>query len=67
MNEAARRVLWVIGYAYRVLRSPYEITLLEALSEGWASWEVWNDERCGEAMPTPAEALYEDQYEWSSR
>ncbi len=58
------RLLWVAGYAWRAFRSPYEITLVEAWVEGWASWEMNNDERGDCPMPTPAEALYEDQYEW---
>lgn len=62
------RVAWCIDYAWRVLRSPYQFTLFEAFAEAWASWEAWRDETPeGEAMPTPAAALYEDQYEWRSR
>jgi hypothetical protein len=55
----------MIGYAWRALRSPYDITAWEALTEAAASWEMNNDERGDGAMPTPADALYEDQYEWT--
>lgn len=58
------RVLWQLGYAYRAVRSRYEFTLLEAWSEACASWEMNNGERMNDPMPTPAEALYQDQYEW---
>lgn len=62
------RLLWVLGYAYRAFRSPYVFTPLEAWGEGWASYDVWKDETPdGEVMPTPAQALYEDQYEWIGR
>lgn len=61
------RVLWQLGYAYRAVRSRYEITPLEAWGEACASWDMNNDERGRGPMPTPAEALYEDQYEWGER
>jgi hypothetical protein len=58
------RIFWVIGYAWRACRSPYQFTFSEAFLEGWASWEMNDNERGADPMPTPAEALYEDQYEW---
>lgn len=61
------RLLWQIGYAWRAFRSPYEISLVEAWGEAVASWEMNDDDRCCYPMPTPAEALYQDQYEWMER
>ena len=58
------RALWQIGYAYRFIRSPYRPSLFDAWTEACASWEMNDDERCGEPMPTPADALYHDQAEW---
>lgn len=60
-----RRLIWALGYAWRLCRSPYDVTPFEAFGEGLASWDM-NAECCpdGEPMPTPAEALYEDQQEW---
>ena len=61
------RIIWQWRYAWLAYRSPYDITFWEAWQEAAASWEMNEDERGTDPMPTPAEALYEDQYEWGNR
>ncbi len=60
----ALRPAWVFRYAWLLWRSPYVVSFLEAWSEGWASWEMNQDERGKDPMPNPAHALYEDQKYW---
>lgn len=61
------RLIWTLRYALLLWRSPYDATFVESWREGWASWEMNQDERGADPMPTPAEALYEDQQNWESR
>lgn len=58
------RMKWQIRYVRLALRSPYDITVREAWQEASASWEMNNDERGSDPMPTPGEAIYHDQFEW---
>lgn len=59
-----RRLLWQFRYARMAVRSPYEITFREAWNEASGSWEMNQDERGSDPMPSPGDALYEDQYHW---
>lgn len=58
------RLLWCARYALLALRSRYEFTLFSAWQEAWASWEMNDQERGDEIMPTPREAIQQDAYEW---
>ncbi len=60
----ALRPLWVLRYAHLLWRSPYDATFLNSWIEGWASWDMNQDERGNDPMPRPADALYEDQQHW---
>lgn len=62
-----KRLIWQFQYARYALRSPYQFTVREAWQEAAASWEENNDNRLNDPMPTPGEAIYEDQYEWGFR
>lgn len=58
------RLLWCARYAILALRSRYAFTPLSAWQEAWASWEMNDQERGDEVMPTPLEAIRQDAYEW---
>ncbi len=62
--EQLTRPFWVLRYAILLCRSPYEVTFAEAWRDGWASWETSQYWRDTDPMPSPAEALYEDQQHW---
>jgi hypothetical protein len=59
------RLMWQLRYARLALRSRYQFTPWSAWSEASASWEMNNDERGDEPIPTPREAISQDAYEWS--
>lgn len=64
MLRTAKRLIWQWDYTVFALRSPYVFTFCEAWQEARASWEMNNDERGSDPMPTPGEAIYHDQFEW---
>ncbi|MEN5147216.1 hypothetical protein [Brevundimonas diminuta] len=59
------KLIWRLRYTFLLLRSPYVITPLEAWSMSAGSWDENDDARGSDPMPSPADALYEDQYYWS--
>ncbi len=59
------KLIWRIRYTCLLLRSPYVITPPEAWSMSAGSWEENDEARGADPMPSPADALYEDQYCWS--
>lgn len=58
------KLIWRIRYTYLLIRSPYVVTTTEAWSMSAGSWEENDQARGCDPMPTPADALYEDQYYW---
>lgn len=60
------RLLWQFEYARMALRSPYDFNIVSAWQEAGASWEMNQYERGADPMPSPAAAIYEDQFEWKA-